>query len=38
MKKHYQHDDDEEKDNKIQEFSKKFPASWTRPSERGQLD
>jgi hypothetical protein len=32
------HDAQEEKENKIQGFSKIFPASWTRSSEPGQLD
>jgi hypothetical protein len=34
----HQNDVEKEKENKIQGFSKKIPASWTRLTEPGQLD
>jgi hypothetical protein len=34
----HQHYGEEEKEKKIQVFSKKLPASWTRLSETGQMD
>jgi hypothetical protein len=37
LKNGHQHDAEEEKENKIQGFSKKNPASWTRSSKPGQL-
>jgi hypothetical protein len=38
FEKGHQYDAEEEKENKIQGFSKKIPASWTRSSAPGQLD